>query len=197
MVERLLLARFAPASMVVDDAGEHRLHPRPDGRVPGAHRGQPRHNLLEMARHGLARPLAAALRQAATESREVVREDIRVKTNGNFTHVNLDGDPRSTSRSRIRGLLLVTICPTRPRAAVTPRAGKEDDDRPGQPQRDVEHELRFVKESLQTTIEELETSNEELKSTNEELQSTNEELQSRPTRRWRPRRRRCNRSTRS
>ncbi len=44
--------------------------------------------------------------------------------------------------------------------------------------RELEIELKTVRERLQTTIEELETSNEELQSTNEELQSSNEELQS-------------------
>jgi len=42
----------------------------------------------------------------------------------------------------------------------------------------LERELAATRESLQATIEELETSNEELQATNEELMASNEELQS-------------------
>ena len=44
--------------------------------------------------------------------------------------------------------------------------------------RQLEYELRYMREDLQNTIEELETSNEELKASNEEIMSINEELQS-------------------
>ena len=89
LVERLLLSRFAPTSLVVDERGTIiYIHGR-TGAYLEPSEGQPRHNILEMARHGLARPLAAAMRQAAAEKREVVRENVRVKTDGELTHVNL------------------------------------------------------------------------------------------------------------
>jgi two-component system CheB/CheR fusion protein len=177
MVDRLLLARFAPTSLVVDERGTIiYIHGRTGAYLEPTER-QPRHNILEMARRGLGRPLATAMRQAAAENREVVREKVRVKTNGEFIHVNLSVT-RIEEPQAIRGLLLVSLLPADaplPRTAAKPQRDLEE--QPGS-LAELEHELQYVKESQQTTVEELETSNEELKSTNEELQSTNEELQS-------------------
>ena len=87
-IERLLLGRFAPTTLVVDQRGTIvYIHGR-TGAYLEPSEGQPRNNLLEMARHGLLRPLTAALRQAAIERREIVRENVRVKTNGDYMQVN-------------------------------------------------------------------------------------------------------------
>ncbi len=186
-IERLLLGRFAPTTLVVDQRGTIvYIHGR-TGAYLEPSEGQPRNNLLEMARHGLLRPLTAALRQAAIERREIVRENVRVKTNGDYMQVNFSV-ARIEEPEPIRGLLMVTIFPSpgnpppgnppASEAAASPAAPvRKAEDQPTRVD-ELEHELQFTKESLQTTIEELETSNEELKSINEELQSTNEELQS-------------------
>ena len=176
-VERLLLSRFAPTSLVVDERGTILyIHGRTGAYLePGE--GQPRLNILEMARHGLARPLAAAMRQAAAQRREVVRVNVRVKTDGEQTCISLSV-MSIEQPAAIRGLLLVTIIPTAaPQPHPAARVGKEMEEQPGSVA-ELEHELQYAKESHQTTVEELETANEEMKSTNEELQSTNEELQS-------------------
>ena len=173
----MLLARFAPTAIVVSDSGGIiYVHGR-TGAYFELSEGQPRNNVLEMARHGLVRPLTAALRQAVVERREVTRANLAVKTNGDFVTVDLSGHAAAGAEA-VRGLFLVTLVPvpaTTDKAAAkrgkSPKAAPDHGD-------EMEQELRYVKESLQTTIEELETSNEELKSTNEELQSTNEELQS-------------------
>ena len=138
--------------------------------------GQPRLNILDMAREGLQLELAAALRQAAAGSTEVVREDVRVRTNGDFTHVSVSVT-RLLNPEALRGMLLVTL---RPQASAPaqpdPARGRAGPGADAGRIAELERELQCTKASLQTTIEELETSNEELKSTNEELQSTNEEL---------------------
>jgi two-component system CheB/CheR fusion protein len=176
-VERMLLSRFAPASIVVDQRGTIiYIHGR-TGAYLEPSEGQPRHNILEMARQGLTRPLAAAMRQAAAERREVIRANVRMKSNGEQTNVNLSVIGIDWPEA-LRGLLLVTIAPAAaPPPQATARGGKEVETPPGSAA-ELEHELEYVKVSYQTTVEELETSNEEMKSTNEELQSTNEELQS-------------------
>jgi two-component system CheB/CheR fusion protein len=177
IVERLLLGRFAPPSVVVNDRGDVvYIHGRTGSYLEPA-AGQPRLNILDMAREGLQLELASALRQAAAQNTEVTREGVRVKTNGDYAHVNLSV-VRVTEPETVRGLLLVTFRPRPAPAEVAKAKGHVKQQR--QPSRadELERELQHTKESLQTTIEELETSNEELKSTNEELQSTNEELQS-------------------
>lgn len=177
IVDRLLLGRFAPASVVVSDRGDViYIHGRTGLYLEPA-AGQPRLNILDMAREGLQLELASALRQAAVEETEVTREGVRVRTNGHFVHVNISVT-RIHEPESVRGLLLVTFHPRpEPVEATKPKRGARNK-RESSRIEELERELKCTKESLRTTIEELETSNEELKSTNEELQSTNEELQS-------------------
>lgn len=158
IVERVLLARFSPASVVVSDRGDViYIHGRTGLYLEPA-AGQPRLNILDMAREGLALELASALRQAGAGDTEIIREGVRVRTNGDFTLVNVSvvkiHEPES-----LRGLLLVTF---RPRPVVVepdkPKRGartKHEATRVGE----LERELQCTKESLQTTIEELETAN--------------------------------------
>jgi two-component system CheB/CheR fusion protein len=112
---------------------------------------------------------------------------LRVKTNGDFTTVNLTvrpvtAGPGAAAESNLF-LVIFEEAPAdeqrREKAAVDAveaagEAGLDVDARIAA----LKQELRSKEEYLQTTNEELETSNEELKSSNEEMQSVNEELQS-------------------
>ncbi|WP_022949153.1 chemotaxis protein CheB [Methylohalobius crimeensis] len=177
LIERLLLSRFAPASVVVNECGNILyIHGRTGAYLEPA-QGEPRNNLLEMAREGLKIVLSAALRDCARKDMEVIRNAFQVKTNGDYAHANLSVEKIQEPES-LRGLLLVTFRPATP---PLPEAGKSKRNRKaagdGDRIKQLERELQYMKESYQTTLEELETSNEELQSTNEELQSTNEELE--------------------
>ena len=179
IVERLLLTRFTPASVVVNDRGDVAyIHGRTGAYLEPA-AGQPRLNVLAMAREGLQPELSSALRQAVLGGAAVTREGVRVRTNGGFSLVDLNIF-RLDEPEAVRGLWMILF---------RPRMVSEDEIKPGGSARksddkgvartkELERELLCTRETLQTTIEELETSNEELKSTNEELKSTNEELQS-------------------
>lgn len=176
--DQLLAGRFAPASVIVNERGDIRfIHGRTGNYLEPA-AGRPSQNVVEMAREGLRPALVSALRRAVTQKEKVVKAGVRVKTNGEFTTVDLEVS-RIAEPESIRGLFLVTFRPAagpaartvgrrKPKAAALPSRRKEE----------LEQELLFTKESLQSTVEELQTTNEELKSSNEELQSTNEELQS-------------------
>jgi two-component system CheB/CheR fusion protein len=178
-VERLLLTRFTPASVVVNDRGDVAyIHGRTGNYLEPA-AGQPRLNVLAMAREGLDLELAAALRQAVAGTATVAREGIRVRTNGNFSLVDISIF-RLDEPAPVRGLWMITF---RSRGAPPVETGKVSRARKAGERelnriKELEHELLCTRETLQTTIEELETANEELKSANEEQQSTNEELQS-------------------
>ena len=114
---------------------------------------------------------------------------LRVKTNGDFTTVNLTvgpmatGRPAATNEPHLYLVILEQVHAVDPdpvqQAAPLVTAGADS------PVSDsdadiaaLKQELRAKEEYLQTANEELETSNEELKSSNEEMQSVNEELQS-------------------
>ena len=114
---------------------------------------------------------------------------LRVKTNGDFTTVNLTVRPVAAGPdAAAEPTLFLVILEEAPAAAQQrpEKAAAVDAARgAGESATDVDariaalkQELRAKEEYLQTTNEELETSNEELKSSNEEMQSVNEELQS-------------------
>jgi two-component system, chemotaxis family, CheB/CheR fusion protein len=174
LLERLLLTRFAPATVVVDQSGEIVYIHGHTGAYLELASGQPHLNIVALAREGLRISLAAALRRAATTDKQVLAEDVRIKSNGGDAYVDVSIE-RIREPKAVRGLLTVTFRPTPPpRSRPAKRQSRMITGRV----QALERELRYSKESLQTTIEDLGTSNEELRSANEELQSMNEELQS-------------------
>jgi two-component system CheB/CheR fusion protein len=175
--ERLLLGRFAPTSIIVNARGDISFIHGRTGKYLEPVSGQPRNNIVEMAREGLRMALTSCLRRASLQKNEVVQTGVRVKTNGSFSTVDV-AVARIVEPAAIHGLFLVTL---RPSSAPAPREAQKGSRKakppPGRTE-ELEQELLFTKESLQSTIEEMQTTSEELKSSNEELQSTNEELQS-------------------
>jgi two-component system CheB/CheR fusion protein len=145
-------------------------------------------NILKMAREGLRRDLTTALHKAVSLKDAVRHPGLRIKTNGDFTIVNLTVQPVSASpNSDVAARLFLVTFEEAPaadsgrleKAPVDAGEGADEsatnvDERISK----LKQELRDKEEHLRTTNEELSTSNEELKSSNEEMQSVNEELQS-------------------
>jgi two-component system CheB/CheR fusion protein len=175
-IERFLLERLAGCTVVVDDQGTVVYLCGPCGQFLQPEQGEPRNRLLDMAREGLGPHLAAAVRKAKGEGRQVVQRGVRVETNGEPITVEAAVEPVQAPES-LRGLVLVSLRSTGS-STEQPTDEAPEASLPEGEREQLERELRYTRESLQTTVEELETSNEELKSANEELQSTNEELQS-------------------
>jgi two-component system CheB/CheR fusion protein len=178
-LQKLLLDRFAPPSLVVNDRGDIiYIHGRM-GAYLELRAGQPRMNIYDVARDDLAVALGSAMRQAVTQEKEVVRE--RVGIPDREEHINLSV-AAIDEPAALRGLLLISFHPVPPpeeKPAKARHKGRKgsveaDDER----MQYLEREVRHTRESLQRTVEQLETTNEELQSANEELQSANEELQS-------------------
>jgi len=126
------------------------------------------------------------LHKAAAKNVSVLHAGLRVKTNGDFSSVNLTIRP-ITSDSEAQPLFLVileqiTEAPGKRGGAAggaAAIAGAKGNTKKIRSQvATLQQELRDREEYLQTTTEELETTNEELKSSNEEMQSINEEMQS-------------------
>ena len=188
MTERALLQQCASGALVNERGHIFYLHGR-TGKYLEPAPGEAGMNILKMAREGLRRELTAALHKAVTLKEPVRHPGLRVKTNGDFTIVNLTVQPVPAGPdSEVAAKLFLVIFedapaagPERSEKAATLDAGGEA----GEGATDVDariatlkQELRAKEEYLQTTNEELATSNEELKSSNEEMQSVNEELQS-------------------
>ncbi len=178
LVETVLHQSDTPPCAIINDASNVIFIHGRTGRFLEPAEGKASVNILDMARPGLKKPLAVAVRHVATHKQEWTQKGVHVDLNGGKLFLNLTIKP-ILEQIAMRGLMMVVFEETavpaiqeqRSHAQISPK-------REARSAGEVEQELQYTKENLQTTIEELETSNEELKSTNEELQSTNEELQS-------------------
>ncbi len=89
----IVLERYAPPGVIVDDELQIVQFRGQTGRVPRAAPGDPSLNLLKMAREGLLYGLRARL-QAARKSGTAVRKDgLRVKQDGRVRDVDVEVDP--------------------------------------------------------------------------------------------------------
>jgi two-component system CheB/CheR fusion protein len=189
LTERALLQQYAPVGALVNQRGDILyLHGRTGLYLEPAP-GEPGVNILKMAREGLRRDLTTALHKAVATGEPVRHPGLRVKTNGDFTSVDLTVRPVTAvpDAATDSALFLVIFEESLPAAQQPPEKAMAVDAVQGVDPSAVDvdariaalkQELRAKEEYLQTTNEELETSNEELKSSNEEMQSVNEELQS-------------------
>jgi two-component system CheB/CheR fusion protein len=184
LMEQALLSHIAPASALVNASGDIvYLHGRTGMYLEPVAGEAGIQNILKMARNGLRPGLSTALRQVAATQTTSVALNLRVKTNGHYTQVNVSVHPVATAApgATEAPLYLVMLDDAPPTVASAPAADSSN----GAIASDAEdrilaltQELRAKDEYLQSTHEELESSNEELKSSNEEMQSVNEELQS-------------------
>ncbi|MBI1246232.1 PAS domain-containing protein [bacterium] len=177
-VENMLLTKFALPSVVIDQQGEIVYIYGRTGLFLEPPIGQPRANIIELAREGLGIELASAVRQCVSNGVTVIRDNVQVKTNGDFSAIRFSVS-KIQEHTSLNGLYLVTfeIRPPKPSDNSIEEADGQQNRRSSR-LHELEKELRLIKESHEKTLEELEVSNEELKSMNEELQSTNEEFQS-------------------
>jgi two-component system, chemotaxis family, CheB/CheR fusion protein len=178
LVETILQQTETPPCAIINDAcNVVYIHGR-TGKFLEPAAGKASVNIVEMARPGLRRELASAIRQVATHKQETTCRGLTVDCDGDSVFANLTVKP-ILEQIAMRGLMMVVFEETAAPAKQTKRTPRPATVRQeGKSTEELERDLQYTRENLQTTIEELETSNEELKSINEELQSTNEELQS-------------------
>ncbi|MBW8908925.1 MAG: PAS domain-containing protein [Mesorhizobium sp.] len=173
-VEAQVLERFAPPHVLVNADGDVVYYSARTGKYLEAPQGIPSRQLLTMARRGLRLDLRAALREATSTRRTVVRDNLVVEEEDERVQpIKLTIEPLA-ERGNGEPLYLVLFEPSGPTLARPDGDGGSHTDSTA----DLERELRDTRERLQSTIEEYETALEEVKSSNEELVSVNEEAQS-------------------
>jgi two-component system, chemotaxis family, CheB/CheR fusion protein len=180
LTEKMLLLHMNATAALVNDQGDiFYLHGRTGLYLEPAPGEATVSNVLKMSREGLRRDLTVSLHRAAG-TKDIVRHNgVRVKTNGDYTVINLTIKPLVTAATEVPLYVIIF------EKANTP-LGEPEQNTLGNPTESdsdayivsLKKELHSKEEYLQTANEELETSNEELKSSNEEMQSINEELQS-------------------
>jgi len=177
LTRRMLLQFYAPASVVTDLKGNVLYIYGETGKYLRPAPGHATLNIIDMAKDGLQLALRAAI-QAANQGSPTLRQELSVKTNGDFQPVLLYVRPLSNPNDRQNLLLTSFQDMAQPTAAKPPRSKRVSKPDGQRHIEELERELAYTRENLQATIEEQYASNEELKCTNEEMQSTNEELQS-------------------
>jgi two-component system CheB/CheR fusion protein len=185
--DRVLLARYLPAGVLINESHEVLQFRGDTGRYLTPAPGKASLNVLKMAREGLLVSLRALLQRARREDAVVREEGVRIKTNGGYTDVTLAVIPlgRPNTSERCYWVLFENPAPTAgasAREGTSRRArlaakGGELEEKDKQINRLLQ-ELSATRDYLQSVIEQQEAANEELQSANEEVQSANEELQS-------------------
>lgn len=184
LTEKKLLQSYAPAGVLVNEQGDILYLYGRTGLYLEMAPGEPDYNILKMARDGLRHALTAILSMAVVNHEQVTRPGIRVKTNGDFTTIDLIVRPLEEAADQ--KLFLITFESPSEYSQIRD-SGKvimpqeeilEGQEKERETVAALKEELRTMEEYLKASNEELQVSNEELTSSNEEMQSMNEELQS-------------------
>src|SRR5207244_2042316 len=174
--DRVLLARFSPSGVLVNDSMETlQFRGRTSAFLEPAP-GAASFNLLKMAREGLLAELRTAIHAARKKEAVVRRDGLRVKANSHIVNGSVEVIPFiGTGNERY---FLVLFHESGGPAGKAPKAAKKPTPKETREIDRLERELDATRDYLQSIIEEQEAMNEELRSANEEIQSSNEELQS-------------------
>jgi two-component system, chemotaxis family, CheB/CheR fusion protein len=180
--DRLLINRYAPPAVVINDQLEILQSRGRTGPFLELAPGKASLNLLKMARSGLLFELQAAVEDARKAGVESARRSVRVETESGIRETTVRVLPFRTPTQDQNSYLIVfepepvdvEHVPGAPAPPLTEAEQNEKDKQIGQ----LKQELSASKEYLQSIIETQEVTNEELQSANEEIQSGNEELQS-------------------
>jgi len=170
----------SPASVVVNEAMDI-VHIHGDiTPFLQAPQGKPTHNLIKMAREGLAFELRNAVHKVKKEQISVIKENILVKANEKQFLVTIEIIPLTDT--------VEPHCLIRFEQKATPIADEQQQPSSGKmaetsrklsgQNQQLEKELSQNRDDMRYITEDMEAANEELQSANEELQSSNEEMQS-------------------
>lgn len=200
--DRIVLARFAPAGVLIDENYEILQFRGDTSPFLDPSQGRASLNLLKMLPQSLGREVADAIDEAGHSGVVVRREHVPLRKNAELHRVHLRVVPvRQPGSSTGAYLVLFELeTPNRDVAEGGDSEGERlrrelsemedylqtlvDDAADAQEQRrealedatSSNEELRCANEELQTTKEELESTNEELLTVNEELRSRNQDL---------------------
>lgn len=175
--EQLVLRRFAPPTVLVDEQGNILHISGRTGKYLEPAIGKANLNIFAMAREGLRYELTSAFQKALRQPGPVVMHGLRIEMEGmtQFADISVE---KIEQTDPLAGLLIVVFSEV-PAPVQTQAQGKSGKTNARHPRlSEVERELHHARVELQNTRQEMQSSQEELKSTNEEMQSTNEEMQS-------------------
>ncbi len=181
----IMLSKYTPAGVVVNEAMDI-VHFRGNtGNYLQQSPGKPSHNLLKMAKEGLAFELRNILHKAKKAKLPVTKENIPIQINGELRNITIEA---LLLPDTIEPHHLVLFHEKQPLAfshqllAKTKTSAKSQQLKANSQEllriQQLEKELAQSREDMRSITEDQEAANEELQSANEELLSSSEELQS-------------------
>ncbi len=202
--DRLLLCRYAPPGVLVNERLDILQFRGRTGPYLEAPPGEPTMSLLKMARPGLFVELRSAVNEAIAQGEAVRHEGLCLRDEQGAREIAIEvlpvrpresaaqcclvlfeeggGPNRSAAPERPAGwrarLFGWWAARARPARDETAPAGPEARTEPGRETAQLRQELSSTREYLQSLVEQQDAANEELRSANEEILSSNEELQS-------------------
>jgi two-component system, chemotaxis family, CheB/CheR fusion protein len=180
--DRLLLNRYAPASVIVNENWEILQFRGDTAKFLQPGQGQASLNLLKMAKEGLMMSLRSSLLNAKKSNKVVKVEDLKININGSTITFQMEVIPFAAGRLNERFFLVLFDHKKAQLAEIaapkerTIRKKQVEDDGDEIPR--LRREVASTREYLESIIQEQEATNEELRAANEEILSSNEEMQS-------------------
>ena len=198
--EKLLLDRYAPVRVIVNEKIEVIYFSEDSSRFLQTPAGEPTLSLLKLARKELRTALRAAIYKAFKNQKQTVFPDIKVQLENEETWVNLVIIPFKAlppndnlalvifepSKNALKNVSSAKVIKKSKVVNVLAIPQLEEELRHARDQLDALFEqletsdtgFRSASEELISMVEEFQSANEELQATNEELETSKEELQS-------------------
>lgn len=183
--DEIILRNYTPAGVIVNEAMDI-VHFR-GNTTPYLEQspGKPTHNLLLMAKHGLAFELRNLLHKVKKEKTSINKDNIPLQADENLRAISIEVIPLPNT---IEPYYLVLFYDTNSLKnkvnsieKVAAKLKKDDKDhlilQLKQELAQAREDMRGITQDQEAVNEELQSANEELLSSNEELQSLNEELE--------------------
>jgi len=173
----IMLSKYVPSGVIVNENMDIEQFRGRTKHFLEQTSGKPSHNLLTLAKPGLAFELRSILHKAKKQGEAITKENIPVKIDNTLQNISIEAIPLPDT---IEPYYLVLFHEQTSAAGDKPHKPFNDSekDEKGQRIQQLEEELVEVREDMRRVTEEQEAANEELQSANEELQSSSEELQS-------------------
>ncbi len=185
LADQLVLERFAPPSVLVNDKGNILYVSGRTGKYLEPAAGKANWNIFAMAREGLRYEVSTAFHKALDQAAPVVVRGHQSGAHGEKQFVDISVE-RLEQPESLKGLVMivftdVVVALDVKSSDLSGKAGKNlaRKLKTEELQRKYEQarlEAQTIREEMQNAQEELRSTNEEQQSTNEELQSTNEEI---------------------
>ncbi|MDP5170031.1 MAG: ATP-binding protein [Bacteroidia bacterium] len=178
IADDILLSKYSPAGVIINDSLDIVQFRGSTSPYLEQGPGKPSHNLISMARQGLAFELRNLVHKVRKTKAAVSKDNIPVSVGGKLKNVSIEAIPLPNTIDPHYLILFLDHVIELPEVSAHPINEASDTGKKDARIKLLEEELAQTREDMRSITEDQEAANEELQSTNEELLSSSEELQS-------------------